>query len=75
MTDHPLLSWLGNLTSLVAIVATLGGWIPVFAAVIAIAWYVVQLYESAYISEMACPALLSKNADCQEPRSLPCKPQ
>ncbi len=48
--DH-ILSWVGNGASGVAIVSTLAGWLPPAAALIALVWYVIQIYESDTIQK------------------------
>ena len=44
--SNPVISWTGNIAGLATIIASFAGWIPVFAAGIALIWYVVQLFES-----------------------------
>lgn len=45
MEDH-LNLWLGNGISIAAIAATFMGWVPGIAALVALAWYLIQIYES-----------------------------
>jgi hypothetical protein len=42
-------AWLGNGLSAGAIVATIAGWLPPFAAVVALIWYAIQIWESKTI--------------------------
>lgn len=44
--DHSVFNWTGNVAAAGAIGATLLGWIPSIAAVVALIWYVIQIYES-----------------------------
>lgn len=44
--SNPVISWTGNIAGIATIVASFAGWIPVFAAGIALIWYMVQLWES-----------------------------
>jgi uncharacterized membrane protein YbaN (DUF454 family) len=46
MNDFNFAQWLTNLGAGVAVLGTILGWFPYFAAVVAVAWYCVQLYES-----------------------------
>lgn len=41
-----ILSWFGNGASGLAIITTMFGWLPPAAALIAIVWYIIQIYES-----------------------------
>ena len=43
---NPVISWTGNIAGLATIIASFAGWIPVFAAGVALIWYAVQLFES-----------------------------
>jgi len=38
--------WAGNIFSLGAILGAFVGWLPAFAALIALAWYLIQIFES-----------------------------
>lgn len=38
--------WAGNIFSLGAIVGAFLGWLPAFAAAIALTWYLIQIFES-----------------------------
>ncbi len=49
-SDH-ILSWFGNGASGVAIVSTMFGWLPPAAALIAIVWYLIQIYESVTVQK------------------------
>jgi hypothetical protein len=40
------ISWLGHMLSSAAIVGTIVGWFPAVAAVVALFWYIIQIYES-----------------------------
>lgn len=44
-----ILSWVGNGVSLGAIATTLAGLTPSIAAVVAIVWYSIQIFESATV--------------------------
>ena len=46
LSEHPVLNWLGNLAAVTTIAGTIFGWLPVFAALVAIGWYLIQIYES-----------------------------
>ena len=46
MESNPIISWTGNLASLAAIIGAFAGWVPVLAALIALVWYTVQIFES-----------------------------
>lgn len=39
--------WVGNVVSVGAIVGTFMGWAPAIAALVALLWYCIQIYESA----------------------------
>ena len=43
--DH-VLYWTMNGASGVAIITTIVGWLPPMAAVVALIWYIIQIYES-----------------------------
>jgi hypothetical protein len=43
--DH-VLSWVGNVASIGAVVSAFVGWLPPAAALVAIIWYMIQIYES-----------------------------
>ena len=49
VSDHPVFHWVGNAVSLAAIAGTLAGWLPLFAAVVAVIWYSIQIWESATV--------------------------
>lgn len=49
MSEHPVFQWAGNIISLAAIAGTLAGWLPLFAALVAIIWYSIQIWESATV--------------------------
>lgn len=49
MNDYPIISWIGNSASVGVIVSAIIGWLPAAAALIAVIWYLVQLYESKTI--------------------------
>jgi len=38
--------WLGNIVSAGAVVSTVLGWAPAIAAIVALIWYLIQIYES-----------------------------
>ena len=38
--------WVGHLVSAGAIIGTIAGYLPALAAIVAVSWYLVQLYES-----------------------------
>jgi len=41
--------WVGHLVSVGAIIGTIAGYLPAVAAIIAMLWYLVQLYESGTV--------------------------
>lgn len=43
---HSISQWVGNGLGGAAIVTSLVGFLPAFAAMIALAWYLIQIYES-----------------------------
>lgn len=48
--DHSTVNqWLGNGLSIGAIASTLVGWTPAIAAIVALIWYIIQIYESATV--------------------------
>lgn len=52
MTDgntNPITTWVSNILGGGVVTATLAGLLPSFAAIIAIAWYFIQIYESATV--------------------------
>lgn len=49
MDSNHITLWLGNTASLAAIVSAMLGWAPLFAAIVAAVWYLVQIYESATV--------------------------
>jgi hypothetical protein len=44
--NQSIISWVGNVFSGAAILGTLIGVIPTIAAVVALIWYLIQIYES-----------------------------
>ena len=46
VVQHPVLGLVGNLASAAAIVGSLSGWLPPLAALAAIIWYAVAIWES-----------------------------
>lgn len=44
--DHSTFSWVGNSVALGAIVSTIVGLVPAVAALLALIWYIIQIYES-----------------------------
>jgi len=42
-------TWFGNAISGAAIVGTIAGWLPSIAAIVALVWYLIQIYESATV--------------------------
>jgi hypothetical protein len=51
VSEHPVFQWVGNVVSLAAIAGTLAGWLPLFAALVAIVWYSIQIWESHTVRE------------------------
>ena len=49
MNEMNFTSWLGHGFSGAAILGTLLGWFPHVAALVAIIWYAIQIYESATV--------------------------
>jgi hypothetical protein len=48
-TNHPISQWLGNGASIAALLGSFLGWIPAIGALVAAAWYAIQIYESATV--------------------------
>lgn len=46
---HSFQAWIGNAFSIGAIAASLIGIVPALAAVVALIWYFIQIYESATV--------------------------
>lgn len=46
LNEHPVLTWLGNIGAVTTIAGTILGWLPAFAALVAIGWYIIQIIES-----------------------------
>lgn len=46
MDQHNVSQWVGNVVSVSAIVTSALGWAPALAALVAMLWYAVQIYES-----------------------------
>ena len=49
MTENPAAFWLSNVAGLAAIMGTLMGFLPAFAAGIAITFYMIQIWESSTV--------------------------
>src|ERR1039458_3714953 len=49
MGDFNWVAWLGHIMSPLTVVGVMLGWFPVFAVVLAVLWYLVQLYESRFV--------------------------
>jgi uncharacterized membrane-anchored protein len=49
MDSQHINQWLGNGASVAAIVGTIAGILPSFAALVALIWYAIQIYESPTI--------------------------
>lgn len=48
--DHSTINqWLGNGLSIGAIASTMLGWTPAVAAIVALVWYLIQIYESTTV--------------------------
>ena len=60
MESNPIVAWTGNIAGLATIVASFAGWIPVFAAGVALIWYAVQLFESRTFQRWRRTRLLRK---------------
>ena len=46
VVQHPVLGLVGNVASAAAILASFAGWLPPLAALAAIIWYAVSIWES-----------------------------
>lgn len=46
MNPEHLNQWLGNTIAVGAVISTIMGWAPAVAAVVALIWYLIQIYES-----------------------------
>jgi hypothetical protein len=46
MDQHNVSQWVGNVVSVSAIITSALGWAPALAALVAMVWYAVQIYES-----------------------------
>lgn len=57
--------WAGHAFSAGAIIATVAGWLPVIAALVAAVWYVLQIYESA-----TCQKFLDKRRRLYKARRI-----
>ena len=55
-----LTAWVGGLTSIGAIFSTLFGWVPPIAAVFALIWYMIQIYESEPVQRWRTQRLRTK---------------
>lgn len=80
MESHDLNTWVGNAFSVGAIVSTIFGWVPAIAAIVALCWYLIQIYESAtvqrWISDRRIRRLARMKArvlmmEAQQRRALP----
>lgn len=49
--DHHLTNWFGNAVSVGAIAGTMAGWLPAVSAIVALIWYMIQIYESKTVQE------------------------
>lgn len=49
MDSSTINQWLGNGLSAGAIISTFAGWTPSIAAIVALIWYLIQIYESATV--------------------------
>lgn len=49
MFDNLFVKWGGNAASVFAIIGTMAGWLPYIAAVAALVWYIIQIWESQTI--------------------------
>lgn len=49
MDSSAINQWVGNIFSVGAIVTTIMGLAPAFAALVALVWYLLQIYESATV--------------------------
>lgn len=58
--SNPVLFWLGNSASVGVIISTIVGWLPALAALIAVIWYLVQIYESKTVQRFLNDRLKQK---------------
>lgn len=49
--DNNILSWTGNLISVGAIATSIMGYAPAVAAIVALIWYAIQIYESQTVRQ------------------------
>jgi hypothetical protein len=61
-TNHPISQWLGNGASAVAIIGGFLGWAPAIGALVAAAWYSIQIYESATVQRWVANRRIRKIA-------------
>lgn len=45
-SPQQLTQWVGNVFSAGAIISTVLGWAPAIAAIVALCWYLIQIFES-----------------------------
>ena len=60
MPEHDYFAWLGNSASVVTILGSIFGLLPPLAALVAIIWYMIQVYESKTYREWRARRLHDK---------------
>lgn len=48
-SDNSVSTWISNIVSTGAVAATILGYVPAAAALVALIWYMIQIYESATV--------------------------
>lgn len=80
MDSNAINQWLGNIVSVAAVIGALAGWVAPIAAVVALIWYLIQIYESETVRRWAATRRARKLArlkarvlmlEAQSRRALP----
>lgn len=80
MDGNAINQWLGNIVSVAAVIGALAGWVAPIAAVVALIWYLIQIYESETVRRWAATRRARKLArlkarvlmlEAQSRRALP----
>lgn len=61
-SDNGITTWASNIVSTGAIAATILGYVPSIAAIVALAWYLIQIFESATVQRWLAGRRLRKLA-------------
>jgi hypothetical protein len=62
MDNNVINQWVGNIVSVGAIIGTFMGWAPAIAALVAMGWYCIQIYESATVQRIIATRRIRKIA-------------